>query len=107
MTDTLILDEALAAVLRDVVKERLRQVDGEGFRRERDDRYVDGELAAVAATFAANDRWLRYDSGDRLGARVWPASWDMLWFKSASRRNQLVKAAALLFAEIERLDREA
>ena len=36
---------------------------------------------------------------------LWP--WDAEWFKPSSSRRDLVKAAALLLAEIERDDRAA
>ena len=36
--------------------------------------------------------------------RVWP--WDRQWWKPKSRRRNLVRAAALLIAAIERIDRE-
>jgi len=35
----------------------------------------------------------------------WP--WNMVWWKPKNYRRDLVKAAALLVAEIERLDRKA
>ena len=38
---------------------------------------------------------------------VWPFQWDKKWLKSTSSRRDLVKAAALIVAEIERLDRAA
>lgn len=36
---------------------------------------------------------------------LWPHSWASCWFKPTNRRRDLVKAAALLIAEIDRLDR--
>ena len=36
---------------------------------------------------------------------MWP--WDPHWFKTSSRRRDLIKAGALILAEIERLDRMA
>jgi hypothetical protein len=35
--------------------------------------------------------------------QIWP--WDRKWWKPTDRRRDLVKAAALILAEIERLDR--
>jgi hypothetical protein len=35
----------------------------------------------------------------------WPGGWDWSWFKPTTPRRDLVKAGALIVAEIERLDR--
>lgn len=37
----------------------------------------------------------------------WPWTWDRSWWKPTNRRRDLVKAGALILAEIERLDRAA
>lgn len=37
----------------------------------------------------------------------WPRSWSRAWWKPKNPRRDLVRAAALLIAEIERLDRRA
>ena len=36
----------------------------------------------------------------------WPASWSTDWWKPKTPRRDLVRAAALLIAEIERIDRK-
>lgn len=41
--------------------------------------------------------------GDMADIEVWP--WDESWWKPTNRRRDLVKAGALILAEIERLDR--
>lgn len=89
----------------DVLAERKRQVEAEGWTPEHDDRHKDCELAAAAACYATCDdnrqlRKLNYD-----GVPLWP--WAAGWWKPAGYRRNLVKAAALLLAEIERLDRRA
>jgi hypothetical protein len=83
---------------RDVIAERQRQVTGEGYSLYRDDIYIHGEIAEAAATYAS----LAGKPGS--GSTAWP--WGQHTFKpSSDRRRDLVKAGALILAEIERLDR--
>lgn len=88
---------------RDVLTERRRQIEAEGWTPEHDDKHAEG-LAAAAACYAAGDRRLMI-GGDMADIEVWP--WDESWWKPTSRRRDLVKAGALILAEIERLDRAA
>lgn len=83
--------------LLDVCNERLRQKLEEGWTEEHDDEHVNQEMADAAAAYA-------YSGVD---AQLWPMSWDAKWYKPGNRRRDLIKAAALLVAEIERLDRLA
>lgn len=96
-----VLAQTATPAARDVLAERRRQVEVEGWSAERDDQYVEGELADAAGCYAI---W-----GDRLPRIrppiLWP--WDRDWWKPTTRRRNLVKAAALLLAEIERIDRAA
>ncbi|MGT2505727.1 hypothetical protein [Cupriavidus basilensis] len=90
------------AAARDVLAERSRQVEGEGWTPEHDDEHADGGLAKAAATYAM------YGSGtnaDWLLSYWWP--WDARWWKPMDQRRSLVKAGALILAEIERIDRAA
>jgi hypothetical protein len=83
---------------RDVIAERHRQMSTEGYSLYRDDLYVKGEMAEAASTYAS----LAGKPGSM--STAWP--WGQHTFKpSTDRRRDLVKAAALLLAEIERLDR--
>lgn len=86
----------------DVIAERRRQTEVEGWTAEHDDSHTHGEMAGAAACYAltAADYWASADAAIR---SVWP--WDWKWWKRKDRRRNLVKAAALLFAEIEQLDR--
>lgn len=82
----------------DVVAERQRQVDAEGWTAEHDDQWTHGELALAACCYTWPGRQ------DRQPYPVlWP--WDPAWYKPKDRRRDLVRAAALLLAEIERIDR--
>ena len=83
---------------RDVVSERQRQMGVEGWTPEGDAAYRDGELADAAACYARP----RYRMGETCPPE-WP--WAGKWWKPTNRRRNLVKAGALILAEIERLDR--
>lgn len=89
--------------------ERWRQVFEEGWTHEHDDRHVRGELAAVAACYAAPLR-----AQEVALWALWPSTWDRSFWKPSAtpgdlsaRRRDLVKAGALIAAEIERIDRMA
>ena len=77
----------------EIQDERIRQITEEGYSLKHDDGLKYGELAAAAATYAFPCT---------LERALWP-------FKNPPKlkdaRRNLVRAAALLVAEIERLDR--
>lgn len=84
----------------DVLAERLRQVDGEGWTPEHDDAHVKGEMACAAISYVMG-------AVNPNGARAW-WPWSSDWFRPGDDiRRMLVKAAALIVAEIERLDRKS
>ena len=80
----------------DVFAERQRQKAVEGWAEHHDDNHDCDELAKAAACYAT-----AYP-GDVL-PKYWP--WDADWWKPKDRRRNLVRAAALLLAQIERDDR--
>ena len=86
---------------RDVIAERRRQVDVEGFTPERDDEYLAGELAAAAGSYALHAHDRRID----MTPAWWP--WQRSWWKPGTPRQMLVKAGALILAAIEQIDRRA
>jgi len=95
---------------RDVLAERQRQVSVEGWTADHDDELDGGEIAAAAAAYAlrAADNLHPQSNGDGDYADgtppdMWP--WHEDWWKPATPRRDLVKAGALILAEIERLDR--
>ncbi|MDF3842701.1 hypothetical protein P3W55_13375 [Pseudomonas citronellolis] len=95
----------------DVQAERRRQVEVENWSTEHDDRHPAGELAAAGSAYAlyASDELCptsrgRVDYGS-LAPFMWP--FNIAWWKRSAPRRALVKAAALILAEIERLDRTA
>ncbi|MGP5106041.1 hypothetical protein [Pseudomonas helleri] len=83
----------------DVLKERVRQVEGEGYSVESDDAYTDYQLPRAAICYAIKASGLP----PHRATLYWP--FPAPAFKPTERRANLVKAAALLLAEIERLDR--
>lgn len=101
------LPPASAATL-DVIAERDRQIKSEGYDLEHDDAHQNDEIAAYATFYtmppAARD-WPAEETGYGMtwGQAIIPADWEPP--KPCDRRHELVKAAALLIAEIERLDR--
>lgn len=96
----------------DVLAERARQISAEGWTPQHDDKHSDGSMALAAACYACNAAtWAGrapsipdsdYTQFATPGYR-WP--WTRQWWKPKSQRSDLVRAAALLLAEIERLDR--
>lgn len=101
--------EALSDASRDVMAERERQISVEGWTPQRDDRYDTGEMASAAAAYAQHAALQAAGAqGDALNApyiETWP--WSRKWWKPTTARRNLVKAGALILAEIERLDRLA
>lgn len=89
----------------DVLGERLRQAEAEGYTLEQDDEYTQGQLADAASAYAAWARtWnMPYTECTHTPA-MWP--WASEGWKPQSQRRMLVKAGALILAEIERLDRQ-
>ena len=94
------MDAMAGQAARDIVAERVRQVVKEGWSPEHDDQHAGGELAAAASCYALNAGAYR-----RLTPKAWP--FDSEWWKPGDERRDLVKAGALILAEIERLDRAA
>lgn len=91
----------LSHAARDVFDERRRQVEKEGWTPEHDDQHEDGAIAAAAACYAIGKDSLINIGGHIV--RLWP--WEDWCWKPKDRRRDLVRAGALIIAEIERLDR--
>jgi hypothetical protein len=98
MTDT------INAVIAEIETERRRQVADEGWTPEHDDTHVNGEMAEAAACYAIRNAEQRVFAGGRsILHTLWP--WSREWWAPKNRRRDLIRAAALIVAEIERLDR--
>lgn len=97
----------LAAIIRlkaldDIRTERERQISEEGYSPNHDDTYVAGELVKAAICYASNSvRNTNWYPGET--PVDWPWEWEA-WKPSTPLRD-LIKAEALILAEIERLKR--
>lgn len=87
-------------VIAEIEAERLRQVSAEGWTPSHDDDHNRAELARAAVCYADPLNEARLNPPPK-----WP--WDASWWKPKDRRRDLIRAAALIVAEIERLDRAA
>lgn len=85
----------------DVLAERRRQVEVEGWTPENDNDHKAAEMACAAACYAANAAGIVWAYSV---PSFWP--WAQKWWKPTTPRRDLVKAGALILAEIERLDRQ-
>jgi len=106
-----------------IATERMRQVKQKGWTPEHDDEHSDGSLALAAICYAAPIPIFRRRGGETyfMFLDPWPDSWDASWDKRPfdyrkgepreptpmERIRMLVKAGALIAAEIDRLQRAA
>ena len=82
-----------------IAKERIRQINEEGFTAARDDSYDKGELRQAARAYSR----LGLTSKSSVPAQ-WPSTWDKTWWKPTNDDVvNLVKAGALIAAEIDRV----
>lgn len=86
--------------LKDIANERQRQINMEGWTAAHDDTHSDGEMALAAICYA-----FAGIGPDQSKSRYWP--WSAKWWKPTTNRRNLVKAGALIVAEIQRIDRIA
>lgn len=95
-----------------IAEERERQIKEEGWTAEHDDEHPSGALADAAIVYAATEP-IYFKQERTIGGRadlpvihfenLWPFS--ARWYKPADRTRNLVKAGALIAAEIDRLQR--
>ena len=106
-----------------IAEERKRQVEVEGWDDEHDDEHDEGELAMAAVCYASPDLIYQLSDGSNnyLFIDPWPSNWLRKWDKrkyknvvyiipngelpNNERIRNLVKAGALIAAEIDRLQR--
>lgn len=90
-----------------IAAERKRQVEVEGWTPEHDDEHADGQLVEAAMCYARSS--VRMLFGMAKLALVFPRHnwpWEQHWWKpSEDPIDNLVKAGALIAAEIDRLQR--
>jgi hypothetical protein len=90
----------MVGVLAEIAQERERQIAKEGWTTSHDDNHWRGELASAAAAYAIASSSC---ASRKMAYEFWP--WDFKWWRPTNARRNLIKAAALIVAEIERLDR--
>lgn len=94
----------------DVVAERQRQISAENYTPDQDDAYTQNELTRAAEGYihtVVSRGWTYESNPNDYECEEIPPFWpwaDEHW-KPKSPRRDLVRAAALIIAEIERIDR--
>lgn len=104
-----------------ITEERQRQINEEGWDESHDDAHIDRSLAKAAACYANPLKYVI--TGNRVTAIQdplpsvvaplgWPDSWSHTWWKPGpttqeadSYKRRLIKAGALIAAELDRLNR--
>lgn len=95
-----------------IAEERQRQIEKEGWTKEHDAQHVNNELANAAATYAMDPECrealtkLVYDCELTKIPPTWPWSDELYKPSPDDRIKELMKAGALIAAEIDRLNSE-
>lgn len=89
-------DDGHKKVLTMIQSEREKQIARHSYSKEHDKIWADGELAQAAAVYAMPAQKRRVED--------WP--FDMKFYRPESRIDELIKAAALIVAEIERISQD-
>lgn len=98
-----------------IAAERQRQIEQEGWTPDHDDDHYPGDMAMAGACYAAHaacreaiergdfEPYSQLEAAQQLVHRMWP--WDREWWKPKGQLRDLVRAGALIAAEIDRLQR--
>lgn len=85
-----------------IADERERQIEDEAWSPNRDMAYLHDELALAATCYAMPPERRDWFLGDGQPIPVlWP--WAASWWKPGDRKRELVKAGALIAAELDRI----
>jgi hypothetical protein len=94
----------LSPSMQAIIAERQRQMSVEGFDAAHDDSHLRGELAAAGAMYALTPARRQSAEVDRCvhghPGPDWP--WSREWWKPQDDRRDLVRAGALILAELDR-----
>jgi hypothetical protein len=107
------------SVIEEIRAERERQIDEENWTAEHDDKHEEFSLSMAGACYAAAPIALRCEriipcgcreamcEHEPFGKKAWRGAWpwEDEWWKPKDCRRDLIRAGALIVAEIERLDR--
>lgn len=89
-----------------IAEERAAQVSREGWTPEHDDEHDNGAMAGAAAAYAlCAQEQARGWKGPFTMPQCW--GWDREWFKPKDQRRNLIRAGALIAAELDRIERAA
>ena len=94
------------AAIDDIAAERLKQIEVEGYSADIDDSYEDHELICAALVFIVLNFPVGAFGSEEVQDSIlqcWP--WGSESLSIEDERSNLVKAAAFILAEIDRLDR--
>lgn len=97
-----------APALRDIAAERIAQIEKHGFTLEHDLGHHPGNLALASASYlnAAIDQLHRRGEPVVMpDPATWP--WDDSWWKPGDARANLIKAIAIAWATVDRIDAAA
>jgi hypothetical protein len=87
-----------------IAAERLRQITEEKFDEPHDMKWRNSELIKAAICYAVASTYsVGYNFSSGTLRRWWP--WDREWWKPSSRKRNLIKAGALIAAEIDRMEK--
>lgn len=99
--DTLLRALSKHPGLVDILVERERQVQEEGWTPDHDRQHSKGELARAAAGYCLMSLCPPLKGWTQLIEHIWP--WGMKWLKPGATQSDLYKAGALISAEQDRL----
>lgn len=85
-------------IIDEIVAERKRQIHDKGYTLENDDAYTNNELIDAAIAYCTSAK-----KETAAAKECWP--WSLEHFKPSEDRRDIIKAIALLMAEVDRLDR--
>lgn len=93
-----------------IKEERERQIEKENRISVDDDIYLNQELLHASKAYIESSTIFQrnqnpYSQLRMVGILIWPRSWDVNFFKPKDPISDLVRAGALIAAEIDRLQR--
>lgn len=92
-----------------IKRERARQMSEEGWTPKHDDRHKHGEMAFAGAAYARVSGQIAIHGANKVALSAEPLAWpwgEKWWKPSEDQVRNLVKAGALIAAEIDRLQRK-
>ena len=94
------MSEARTGILLEILQERTRQIHQEGYSVTHDDEHYPGELSSAGGNYAM----FAFSKDPACRRSMWP--WEAGAWKLKDPRSNLIRAAALILAELERHDRK-